>query len=506
MWTSYPGYIFLFSGSHSEQDDSVEDSEALEPSFTTQTSELENYTNFNDSQDLYEILGVQRNASSKEIRQAYLELSKQNYPKIQDGKSFNFKFISLSYRILYNEDKRKIYDTTNNVNHADNYESNNENIDYLDRFTPLENSLIMEGLGLGYTFCFYNDCTRSFENFMCQHNILICSLCEVTIAKEHLQFNLWKHLMERHQIYKTLTCDQLDQFKANININNLCLDAESNILQPDLLSPVIEDIIKLVEEWQATQQPIVKFYQWFDFILTPDTLKFLEAIVRGKIKFDILEYFMNKVARAKGSPEILIFNKFFHENRSIKLIQSVLEQMILRNIYQPEFRPSWRKSLIMEYKTTNFKKNNHMTFPTMNDDVLDVLTLNVSAIITFRFLSQMKNDLSLSNIIHLYYNIIPIGVRVNVNEARGRRVEGVFAGKSEIKELLPIFDKIRCKYCLSEFGTIYSLKKHEFLKHERTFKCDLYVRSQNAMNEECREIFQDRKTLDKNRLSIHHKL
>ena len=66
-----------------------------------------------------------------------------------------------------------------------------------------------------------------------------------------------------------------------------------------------------MEDWQATQQPIVKFYQWFDFILTPGTLEFIEAIVRAKIKFDILEYFMNKVARAKGSPEILIFNTFF---------------------------------------------------------------------------------------------------------------------------------------------------------------------------------------------------
>ena len=120
--------------------------------------------------------------------------------------------------------------------------------------------------------------------------------------------------MERHQIYKTLSCDRLDQFKTNININNLCLDAESNILQPDYLSPVIGDIIKLVEEWQATQQPIVKFYQWFDFILAPDTLEFIEAIVRGKIKFDIHEYFMNKVARAKGSPEIVIYKKYFHKN------------------------------------------------------------------------------------------------------------------------------------------------------------------------------------------------
>ena len=91
----------------------------------------------------------------------------------------------------------------------------------------------------------------------------------------------------------------------------MCLDAESNLLQPDYLSPVIGDIIKLVEEWQATQQPIVNFYQVFNFILAQDTLEFIEAIVRGKFKIDIIEYIMNKVSRTKGSPEIIIFNKYF---------------------------------------------------------------------------------------------------------------------------------------------------------------------------------------------------
>ena len=82
-----------------------------------------------------------------------------------------------------------------------------------------------------------------------------------------------------------------------------------------------------------------------------------------------------------------------------------------------------------------------MTFPRMNNDVLYVMTLNVSAILTFRLLSQIKNDLSLSNIIHLYFSIIPSGVRVNVNEARRRRVEEIFTGKSGIKELIHNFDK-----------------------------------------------------------------
>ena len=85
-----------------------------------------------------------------------------------------------------------------------------------------------------------------------------------------------------------------------------------------------------MEDWQATQQPIVKFYQVFDFILAQDTLEFIEAIVRGKFKIDVIEYIMNKVSRTKGSPEIIIFNKYFHENRSINLMQSVFEQVIIK--------------------------------------------------------------------------------------------------------------------------------------------------------------------------------
>ena len=92
------GYIFLFSGSNSEQDESVEDSEALQPSFTNKTSELENditisverHAQFYDSHDLHEILDVQRNASPNEIRQAYLKMSKKNYPKIQGENSYDF--------------------------------------------------------------------------------------------------------------------------------------------------------------------------------------------------------------------------------------------------------------------------------------------------------------------------------------------------------------------------------------------------------------------------------
>ena len=136
------------------------------------------------------------------------------------------------------------------------------------------------------------------------------------------------------------------------------MEAERNILQPDLLSPVIGDILQLVEDWKASGQPLVNFYHWYDFILKPDTLNLLESIVLGKTKFYILEYFINKMSRAKEYrlPEIIIYNVFFHEPRSIPLLQSVIEHMILRNIYQPNFRLSWRKCVITEYKKTHLNK------------------------------------------------------------------------------------------------------------------------------------------------------
>lgn len=132
---------------------------------------------------------------------------------------------------------------------------------------------------------------------MYNHNMLICKICHQSVVKENLQFILWKHLVVCHQISKQTSSNHLDEFEDNINLNQFCMDAESSILQPDLLSPVIQDIIKLVEDLQASGQPIVTFYQWYNFILKSDTLKLLESNVRGVTKFDILEYFINKLAR-----------------------------------------------------------------------------------------------------------------------------------------------------------------------------------------------------------------
>lgn len=61
--------------------------------------------------DLYSILGVSRTADTKEIRQAYKELSKQHHPD-KGGDEELFKKISHAHEVLSDENKRQMYDIT----------------------------------------------------------------------------------------------------------------------------------------------------------------------------------------------------------------------------------------------------------------------------------------------------------------------------------------------------------------------------------------------------------
>jgi molecular chaperone DnaJ len=63
--------------------------------------------------DYYQILGVSRNASEKEIKQAYRRLARKHHPDLNQGdKSAEAKFkeINGAYEVLSNPEKRKKYD------------------------------------------------------------------------------------------------------------------------------------------------------------------------------------------------------------------------------------------------------------------------------------------------------------------------------------------------------------------------------------------------------------
>jgi curved DNA-binding protein len=60
--------------------------------------------------DYYKILGVDRNASDKEIKSAYRKLARQYHPDVNDGNEDKFKEINEAYEVLGDPDKRKRYD------------------------------------------------------------------------------------------------------------------------------------------------------------------------------------------------------------------------------------------------------------------------------------------------------------------------------------------------------------------------------------------------------------
>ena len=76
--------------------------------------------------DFYDILGVPRNASQKDIRQAYRSMARQYHPDVNGGEKTSeekFKQVNEAYSVLSDEDKRRRYDR-----HGDNW-ANSERIE-----------------------------------------------------------------------------------------------------------------------------------------------------------------------------------------------------------------------------------------------------------------------------------------------------------------------------------------------------------------------------------------
>jgi len=68
--------------------------------------------------DLYNILGVERDAEPKDIKRAYYDLAKVNHPD-KGGNPEKFKEIQNAYDVLSDSEKRQMYDMTGNTNPND---------------------------------------------------------------------------------------------------------------------------------------------------------------------------------------------------------------------------------------------------------------------------------------------------------------------------------------------------------------------------------------------------
>ena len=138
-------------------------------------------------------------------------------------------------------------------------------------------------------------------------------------------------------------------------------------------------------------------------------------------------------------------------------------------------------------------------------DVLRGFTMNLSAIITFQYLSKVQTALDLTSIVRLYFSILPLDIKMNVKLTRGRRIEKVFAGKSGMVEIIPSLTTLQCNHCMANFKTLHSLNRHEFTKHVRSIPCTMYTITHDGENKQCNAVFQERKLYIKHQKLIHNK-
>ena len=96
-------------------------------------------------ENLYQVLGVSRDATSEQIKTAYRKLAKKYHPDAHSGDvecEKKFQEISEAYSILGNEEKRKKYDAsfTNTQDHRkDTYQKKKEQSDIYDTKVDFEN-------------------------------------------------------------------------------------------------------------------------------------------------------------------------------------------------------------------------------------------------------------------------------------------------------------------------------------------------------------------------------
>lgn len=108
--------------------------------------------------DYYEILGIDRNASKEQIKKAYRKLALKYHPDKNPDKDAEEKFkeISEAYAVLYDDEKRKMYDMYGHAGIDQRYT-------YEDIFRGTDFSDIFRGMGFDFGFDFGFD--DIFERF-----------------------------------------------------------------------------------------------------------------------------------------------------------------------------------------------------------------------------------------------------------------------------------------------------------------------------------------------------
>ena len=106
--------------------------------------------------DYYDILGVSKNASKDEIKKAYRKLALKYHPDKNKEKSAEEKFkeISEAYAVLYDDEKRRLYDEYGHAGIDQRYSSE-------DIFRGADFSDIFRGSGFDFSF----DINDIFERF-----------------------------------------------------------------------------------------------------------------------------------------------------------------------------------------------------------------------------------------------------------------------------------------------------------------------------------------------------
>jgi curved DNA-binding protein CbpA len=169
--------------------------------------------------DLYEIIGVDKNATKEEIKKQYRKKSMENHPD-HGGDKDKFSEIALSYKILSKEESRKKYDDGENL-----FESNKTELEVI---MPVLLDIIYSSQSLS----FYN-VLSSVENIIKQRKYQDCDLIILALNRykeKLLEFNKRIKTKEENIIAELIT-NQINLIDSEI----LNLQKKSNDLDKALI-------------------------------------------------------------------------------------------------------------------------------------------------------------------------------------------------------------------------------------------------------------------------------